>query len=41
MGEAFSRLPELLLPWYDGGHRDLPWRRDREPYHVWLSEIML
>ena len=21
--------------------RDLPWRRDREPYHVWLSEIML
>ena len=41
MGEAFSRLPGLLLPWYDGGHRNLPWRRDREPYHVWLSEIML
>lgn len=41
MGEAFSRLPELLLPWYDGGHRDLPWRRDRLPYHVWLSEVML
>lgn len=34
-----------LLKWYDGNGRDLPWRRrDRimpDPYHVWLSEIML
>ena len=35
------QLPELLLPWYEKNKRDLPWRRDREPYHVWLSEIML
>lgn len=35
------RLPDAILPWYDAYHRDLPWRRDREPYHVWLSEIML
>ena len=41
MTELFSRLPELLLPWYDAGHRDLPWRRTKEPYAVWLSEIML
>jgi A/G-specific adenine glycosylase len=34
-------LPQRLLPWYAQHHRDLPWRRDREPYHVWLSEIML
>ncbi len=34
-------LPRLLLSWYEAEHRDLPWRRDREPYHVWLSEIML
>lgn len=34
-------LPTLLLPWYTISARDLPWRRDREPYHVWLSEIML
>ena len=34
-------LPELLLGWYAVGHRDLPWRHDREPYHVWLSEVML
>ena len=36
-----QKLPELLLPWYETHRRDLPWRRDREPYHVWLSEIML
>ena len=34
-------LPALLLPWYKKNARDLPWRRDREPYHIWLSEIML
>ena len=36
-----KELPALLLDWYAQGHRDLPWRHDREPYHVWLSEIML
>lgn len=36
-----QQLPERLLEWYAAGHRDLPWRRDREPYHVWLSEVML
>ena len=36
-----EQLPELLLQWYAQGHRALPWRQDREPYHVWLSEIML
>lgn len=35
------RLPEALLPWYRENRRALPWRADREPYHVWLSEIML
>ena len=34
-------LAGRLLGWYAAGHRALPWRRDREPYHVWLSEIML
>ena len=37
----FSQLPSLLLPWYREHRRELPWRADREPYHVWLSEIML
>ncbi len=30
-----------LLLWYDRNARDLPWRKDRDPYRVWLSEIML
>ena len=36
-----KQLPELLLPWYEREKRVLPWRADREPYHVWVSEIML
>ena len=34
-------MPGPFLRWYRANARDLPWRRDREPYHVWLSEIML
>lgn len=30
-----------LLAWYDGQKRDLPWRINRDPYRVWVSEIML
>lgn len=36
-----SSLPDSLLPWYHTNRRDLPWREDRQPYHIWLSEIML
>ena len=39
--DIFARLPGALLPWYEANRRDLPWRRDREPYHIWVSEIML
>lgn len=39
--EQLRALPSLLLPWFASNHRDLPWRKDREPYHIWLSEIML
>lgn len=31
----------MLLAWYEGARRDLPWRRTRDPYAIWLSEIML
>ena len=34
-------LPSALLPWYRENKRDLPWRQDKDPYHIWLSEIML
>jgi A/G-specific adenine glycosylase len=30
-----------LLAWYDSHARDLPWRESRDPYRVWLSEVML
>lgn len=30
-----------LLSWYDGQKRDLPWRINRDPYRIWVSEIML
>ena len=39
--ETLCFLPRLLPPWFRQNARALPWRRDREPYHVWLSEIML
>jgi A/G-specific adenine glycosylase len=38
---AHKKFRKSLLAWYGGHKRDLPWRRDREPYRVWLSEIML
>ncbi len=39
--DILARLPGLLLPWYSEHRRELPWRMDREPYHIWISEIML
>ncbi len=44
--DAFSNFPKMkfrrrLLAWYDVHRRDLPWRSSRDPYRVWLSEIML
>ncbi len=35
---AFRRA---LRAWYDRARRDLPWRRTRDPYHIWLSEVLL
>ena len=34
-------VSRLLLAWYRGGHRDLPWRRVSDPYRIWVSEVML
>ena len=39
--DILKQLPQALLPWFDEKKRDLPWRQDREAYHIWLSEIML
>jgi A/G-specific adenine glycosylase len=32
---------ERLLTWFSSHRRDLPWRRTRDPYRIWVSEIML
>lgn len=34
-------IAQQLLRWWDAGHTDLPWRRVRDPYAIWVSEIML
>ncbi|GAA3607023.1 A/G-specific adenine glycosylase [Secundilactobacillus similis] len=39
--QQIQAFQTTLLTWYDQEKRDLPWRRDHDPYHVWVSEIML
>ncbi len=34
-------VADILLDWYDLHGRDLPWRRTRDPYRIWLSEVIL
>lgn len=34
-------LGQRLLTWYEKGKRDLPWRKTRDPYKIWVSEVML
>ncbi len=38
---AVAAVGASLLPWFRANARDLPWRRDRSPYAVWVSELML
>jgi len=39
--ELYACLPGPLVDWFRRNARDLPWRENRDPYFVWLSEIML
>ncbi len=39
--DVLRKSAEPLCAWYQENARDLPWRRDRDPYHVWVSEVML
>ncbi len=39
--EDVARFRRALLGWYDWHRRELPWRGSRDPYRIWLSEIML
>src|SRR5258707_5105875 len=40
-GHALATFRKQLLDWFGEFQRDLPWRRTRDPYRIWLSEIML
>ena len=40
-GPALSRFRKNLLSWFAQFQRELPWRQTRDPYRIWLSEIML
>lgn len=39
--QQITTFQEKILTWYKKNKRDLPWRRDRDPYHILVSEIML
>jgi A/G-specific adenine glycosylase len=39
--DKIARVRRRLLEWYERCRRDLPWRRSRNPYAIWVSEIML
>ena len=39
--DRIRAVPTPLLAWYRRHRRDLPWRRTRDPYAIWVSEIML
>ncbi|UVF02518.1 A/G-specific adenine glycosylase [Streptococcus equinus] len=39
--EKIASFRRTLLNWYDNEKRDLPWRRTKNPYFIWISEIML
>jgi len=39
--QRYRTIQTGLLQWFHQHARDLPWRRTRDPYRIWLSEIML
>jgi A/G-specific adenine glycosylase len=43
LGESFSirSFQQDLLYWFERNLRDLPWRQDKDPYKIWVSEVML
>lgn len=39
--ENLQQMIQPLLKWYNNHKRDLPWRKNKNPYEIWISEIML
>lgn len=39
--DLMKKMPELIVKWYQENKRELPWRKEKNPYDIWISEIML
>lgn len=39
--ELMKQMREPIIKWYQQNKRDLPWRKEKNPYSIWISEIML
>ena len=39
--KSHNNIPVKLLDWYKSNKQEMPWRDDKNIYHIWLSEIML
>ena len=41
MKQELKQIVEPIVKWYQEQKKILPWKQDKEPYHIWISEIML
>ena len=41
MKQELKQVVEPIVKWYQEQEKTLPWKQDKEPYHIWVSEIML
>lgn len=41
MKQKLQPIVEPIVKWYQKQEKTLPWKQDKEPYHIWVSEIML
>ena len=39
--DLMKKIREPIIKWYQENKRELPWRKEKNPYHIWISEIML
>ena len=39
--ELMKKIRQPIIDWYQKNKRELPWRKEKNPYHIWISEIML
>ena len=41
MEKELKQIVKPIVEWYQKQEKTLPWKQDKEPYHIWVSEIML